>query len=382
MIVVFTARADAGFVPIPQPDATYLGQTTLLPVSGLDFDTVSSLSSGGLTVSFDAPLVALTTPTTWSSWGSPPDVESSTPRVLWTNGVTSLTITLSDPVGLFGFEAQPNTQVVSSMLASFFLGTTLIGEIPLDVDGSGGAKLFAASSTTPFDTVVLSSTDDFAIAQIRVAVCPRAGISRELDRTGSCWHPNALDSIPENATQTHEIGERPGCLFDTSATDFGMLRACASQRTDGFAKSSVRSGSHAIGLSFDARRSSWVSRHGCWRYCLVSGQRLRLSLKDGRARVSRRVGSGQDGHDYVGPNERLAPSDIQDIHIAIVGLDPRREVVFLEVRSTNGNFWRFAEKPAGWRAEFKRDKGSAYRRRLLRAGRRRDRAAVSCSRSL
>ena len=67
---------------------------------------------------------------------------------------------------------------------------------------------------------------------------------------------------------------------------------------------------------------------------------------------------GQDGHDYVGPHERLAPSDIQDIHIAIAGLDPRREVVFVEVRSTNGNFWRFAEKPEGYRAEFKRAKGA------------------------
>ena len=45
---------------------------------------------------------------------------------------------------------------------------------------------------------------------------------------------------------------------------------------------------------------------------------------------------GQDGHDYVGPSDKLGPSDIQDIHIAIAGLDPRREVVFLEVSSTNG----------------------------------------------
>jgi hypothetical protein len=67
---------------------------------------------------------------------------------------------------------------------------------------------------------------------------------------------------------------------------------------------------------------------------------------------------GQDGHDYVGPHETLAPSDIQDIHIAIAGLDPRREVAFLELRSTNGNFWRFAENPGGWRAEFKRAKGA------------------------
>jgi hypothetical protein len=175
VVTLFTASAEAGFVPIPQPDATYLAQTTLLPISGNDFDTVISLSSGSFTVSFDSPLVVLTTPTTWSNWGSPPDVESSTPRVLWTNGVTALTITLSNPVGLFGFEAQPNTQVVSSLLASFFLGGNPIGEIPLDVDGTGGARLFAASSTDFFDTVVLSSTDDFAIAQVRFGSVPEPG---------------------------------------------------------------------------------------------------------------------------------------------------------------------------------------------------------------
>ena len=67
---------------------------------------------------------------------------------------------------------------------------------------------------------------------------------------------------------------------------------------------------------------------------------------------------GQDGHDYVGPNETLAPSDIQDIHIALSGLDPSRTVVFVEVKSTNGNFWRFEEKASAWRALFKREKGS------------------------
>ena len=41
------------------------------------------------------------------------------------------------------------------------------------------------------------------------------------------------------------------------------------------------------------------------------------------------------------PMKGSTPSDIQDIHIAIAGLDPDREVVFVEVRSTNGNFWRF-----------------------------------------
>jgi hypothetical protein len=169
-LVVFTSAAQAGFVPISQPNASYVASTTLLPITADDFDLVSSLSAGGLTATFDTDLVALTTPGTWSSWGSPPNVESSTPRVLWTNGLTSLTVTFNQPVVTFGLEAQPNTSVVSSILASFYQGASLIGEIPLDVDGNAGARLFAAASTTPFDKIVFSSTDDFAIAQIRASV--------------------------------------------------------------------------------------------------------------------------------------------------------------------------------------------------------------------
>jgi PEP-CTERM motif len=170
VLIVFAPHAAGGFVPISQPDATYVSTTTLLPINAADFDVVSSLSVGGLAVNFDVGLVALTVPSTWGSWGSPPGVESSTPRVLWTNGFTSMTVTLDQPVSIFGVEAQPNTAVVSSMIASFFSGADLLGEIALDVDGNGGARLFAASSTTPFDRIVISSTDDFAIAQIRVGV--------------------------------------------------------------------------------------------------------------------------------------------------------------------------------------------------------------------
>jgi hypothetical protein len=167
-----TSAAHAGFVPIAQPDAAYLSESTLMPFSAADFDVVSSLSSGLFSVAFDTDLVALTVPTTWASWGTPPNVESATPRVLWTNGAASLTLTFSQSVQLFGMEAQPNTSVVSSIIASFFAGANLVGEIPLDVDGNGGARLFAASSTTPFDKVVITSTDDFAIAQVRVGTVP------------------------------------------------------------------------------------------------------------------------------------------------------------------------------------------------------------------
>jgi hypothetical protein len=170
ILVVSRSAAHADFVPISQPDATYLANTSLAPIATADFDLVSSLTAEGVTVTPDIGLVALTVPTTWGSWGSPPDVESSTPRVLWTNGATSLTLMLSHEVQIFGVEAQPNTTVVSSILASFYQGANLVGEIALDVDGNGGAHLFAASSSTRFDKIVFASTDDFAIAQVRLAV--------------------------------------------------------------------------------------------------------------------------------------------------------------------------------------------------------------------
>src|SRR5262249_7429987 len=46
--------------------------------------------------------------------------------------------------------------------------------------------------------------------------------------------------------------------------------------------------------------------------------------------------AGQDGHDYVSPNNRLEPSEIQDMHLVISGLDPRREVMFVDVTTTSG----------------------------------------------
>ena len=40
----------------------------------------------------------------------------------------------------------------------------------------------------------------------------------------------------------------------------------------------------------------------------------------GTQRVARWV--GQDGHDFVGPNNRPEPSDVQDVHLILGGLDP------------------------------------------------------------
>src|SRR5262249_44807721 len=104
--VFFSPAALADFIQISSPVAAYLNGTTHLNVVQADFSVVSSLSDASETATFSAGLVALTVPTTWSTWGSPPNTESATPRVLWTQGLTSVRIDLSSPVTTFGLEAE------------------------------------------------------------------------------------------------------------------------------------------------------------------------------------------------------------------------------------------------------------------------------------
>jgi len=179
ILALLASPARADFIPIAMPDAAYLSGTSSLGVAAPDFDVLTSLTDGTQTASFDIGLVALSVPTTWASWGSPPNTESATPRVLWTNGFTSMAINLALPSFTFGFEAQPNTLAVSNLTVDFFSLGVLIGSISLDVDGNAGARLFAATTTTnAFDTIVISGTDDFAVANLRYAaaiVIPEPG---------------------------------------------------------------------------------------------------------------------------------------------------------------------------------------------------------------
>jgi hypothetical protein len=66
---------------------------------------------------------------------------------------------------------------------------------------------------------------------------------------------------------------------------------------------------------------------------------------------------GQDEHDYVGPNNRPAASDVQDLHIELLNLDPAREVAFVDV-TAQGNQWHYNQQSFAWKAELKRSKGA------------------------
>jgi hypothetical protein len=67
---------------------------------------------------------------------------------------------------------------------------------------------------------------------------------------------------------------------------------------------------------------------------------------------------GQDGRDYVSPNNRMEPSEVQDIHLSLLGLDPRREVAFIDVLPQGGDQWQYNNASFSWKAELKRQKGS------------------------
>jgi hypothetical protein len=165
------SMAQQTFTPISTPTTSYTGATNILPIQVADFTSVSSLTDGQQTITFSIPMEARTVPTSWATWNSPPNTESSTPRILWTGGATSISLVLATPSTVVGFEAEPDPFSVHDITATFMSGSTVVGTVTRSVNGAAGALLAAASSSQPVTSVQISSDTDFAIAQVRVAAC-------------------------------------------------------------------------------------------------------------------------------------------------------------------------------------------------------------------
>ena len=168
----FVAPARAGFIPIPDPTASYLAATHLMPVIGNEFDPVTSVDDGTNTATFfvapnpfPSALTIYDAGSGWDTWSSPPNSETATPRVLGTTPQLEIQLTLSALV--FGFETEPNGFGTASITADFFGGGVLRGSITQFVAGNGGARLFAGFSSLGIDDVIVNSTDEFGIAQLR-----------------------------------------------------------------------------------------------------------------------------------------------------------------------------------------------------------------------
>ncbi|MED3090036.1 hypothetical protein [Bacillus toyonensis] len=159
------------FTQISQPDIAYQSSTTKIDISNVpEFTIVNSISDGIQTITFNSSMQKLQVPSSWFTWSSPPFSEASTPPILYTQGATALTMTLSVPSRIFGFELEPNPLTPFEFTALFLSRGTPVGSITQTVDGQAGARLFAAEidCTCPaIDEVVITSSVDFAIAQVR-----------------------------------------------------------------------------------------------------------------------------------------------------------------------------------------------------------------------
>jgi hypothetical protein len=204
-LVLWTVPAFATFTPIYFPDAAYLAKTNYIDFSSIPdsasptYASLSSITDGVLQIGFSTPMYKLSVPTSWATWSEDPFSQQpstvSPLPVLRTDTIDlnnlpsayiqSITMTLSSPAYIFGFEAEPDIyNAFYWMTASFYNGGgTLLGTIPrivgdLEHFPYTGARLFAASSTDPIASVKFSiqtiypceDETPFAVAAFRYSV--------------------------------------------------------------------------------------------------------------------------------------------------------------------------------------------------------------------
>lgn len=165
--------AFAQFTQISTPDAAYTSSTTLIPITAANGTTgVNSVTDGSQTITLSTGLTAGQVGVSgWGTWNSPPNAETATPKVLLRNStLASLELTLSTPTTTFGFELEPNTFGVFPISVAFMNGATTLGTVTRSPNGASGSLLFAATSSTPITSVVITATsggNGFAVAQFR-----------------------------------------------------------------------------------------------------------------------------------------------------------------------------------------------------------------------
>jgi hypothetical protein len=116
------------------------------------------LASGGGGVSFSINLLGRQVPSTWATWSG-----SNTPRVLFTNGINSVTGTFFGGQGGgegpedFGLEMEPYTGGDLAMTLTLSDGSHL--NLTRTINGQGGAGFFGWAGNEQISSMTLSTTD-------------------------------------------------------------------------------------------------------------------------------------------------------------------------------------------------------------------------------
>jgi hypothetical protein len=171
------AHARAGVITQPA-NSVFCGVydvcASLMPITAANSATFTSVTDGIVTATSSLTLTGATVPTTWSTWNSPPAVESSTPRVGFNATAASDTLTLSQAVEVFGFELEPDGGSTQTVTVAWLgiTGNTLSTET-LSLNSISGALLFAddaGGNLIKSVTITMNGgTNGFGLANIRDA---------------------------------------------------------------------------------------------------------------------------------------------------------------------------------------------------------------------
>jgi hypothetical protein len=121
----------------------------------------------GHTLSFGAPVSHREVPSSWLTWS-----HGYTGDVYYTNGATTLTMTLSPGAGAFIFYAEPNPFQSFTITATDSDGGTIVQT----VSGSAGAAGYGLHTTggSTITTVTVTSSVDFAVGEFSIAAAETA----------------------------------------------------------------------------------------------------------------------------------------------------------------------------------------------------------------
>ena len=172
LLLGLPAFADS-WTTFANPAGDYLTYTTNYGGGDGSGGVITSLG----TFQFSIPMAEFNVPNSWATWNCPPFTESCFPNVLYSQGATGMTLTLTAHDNIAGFELEPDQFQQELVQAIFHSSTGDAFTLSLMPNGSAGALLFAAEDTTPgaYITsidIVDTAGDDFAIAQLRQGHSP------------------------------------------------------------------------------------------------------------------------------------------------------------------------------------------------------------------
>lgn len=201
VVLAGTTAASAAPLVYTQPTADYINATCMMPIPvvGPDFAgppvgiaaSLDSLQGCGQTLTFsDAVNAEFTAP---DSWGEPPDTEGQNPATVRHLAFpNALTLMLSSPIDIVGFEVGTESLLGDVIVVTFFDAFDQPGLTITRTVSAGHALLFAAQSDgAPFASVRVESAagNGFSLARIRVGapLVPEPSLMALLALGGLGW---------------------------------------------------------------------------------------------------------------------------------------------------------------------------------------------------